>query len=179
MAKCCSSFQNPDLCRCQISREWGDGSQVAACHLLKHATAEQLKVPFEIDDIDDRRNVLMVCKGIEKAFESGRIYFVQGSTDREFCMKAWDSDVLQEAIHSGASKKIGAFVGRKLFLPRNVDPPFKRILSDHAQRSYQYALARKWITEEAVKCPDEYGSPLKDNILALTMMETQSDASRL
>jgi len=117
IAKHYSSFMHPDLCWCQISHEWGDGSKVAACHLLKHATAEHLKEQFEINDINDPKNVLMLCKGIEKAFESGRLYFVQGSTDREFYMKAWDLAVMQEAIYGGASKKIGDFVDHKLFLP--------------------------------------------------------------
>lgn len=161
-------------CKCQLSLVWGGADVVTASHLLKHATKNHLKEPFEINNINDPRNVIMLCKGIEKAFEAGRIYFVQGNSDRDFLLKVWDPSVVNEPIHVGATTTIGSLVGRSLLVPRNGEPPFKRVLSDHAQRSYKHALKKGWIEPHVVE-PVEYGSPLKDNILSITLMNTSTD----
>ena len=116
----------------------------------------------------------MLGKGIEKAFEDGRIYFVLGDTDRDFFLKIWDSSVSDEPVYDGATKKIGSLVDCKLRIPRNVDPPFKRVLSDHAQRSYKHALRMGWIEPNILE-PDGYGSPLKDNLLDITQKNTPTD----
>lgn len=147
---------------------------MTASHLLKHATKNYLKEQFEIDNINDPRNVIMLCKGIEKAFEAGRIYFVQGDSDRDFLLKVWDPSVVDESIYVGAKKTIGSLVDRRLLVPRNVEPPFKRVLSDHAQRSYNHALKKGWIEPDVAE-PVEYGSPLKNNILSITVKNTSTD----
>lgn len=63
---------------------------------------------------------------------------------------------------------------RRLLVPRNVEPPFKRVLSDHAQRSYNHALKKGWIEPDVAE-PVEYGSPLKNNILSITVKNTSTD----
>lgn len=71
---------------------------MTASHLVKNETKNHLKEQFEIDNINDPRNVIMLCKGIEKAFEAGRIYFVQGDSDRDFLLKVWDPSVVDESM---------------------------------------------------------------------------------
>ena len=172
IAKHYSVWKRTGDCRCQVSYVWGDGSKVAACHLLEHSSSNYLREKiYEIEDINDPRNVLMLCKGIEDALAKGRIYFEKGQDDRTYYMRVWDDAVRREPIHDGASETIGDVEGKKLFLPRNVDPPFKRVLNDHAQKSYESAVWRKWIDGNATR-PTEYGSPLKDNILEFTKTRT-------
>lgn len=63
---------------------------------------------------------------------------------------------------------IAMCVGKKLMIPRDVRPPFKRVLSDHAQNSYNHAVRMEWLDHSQTPAPVEYGSPLKDNVLFIT-----------
>lgn len=168
------AWKNTRDCKCQLSRVWGDKDTVTAAHLLKHATAEHMREQFDFSDINDYQNILVLAKGIEGAFEMGRIYF-EWKDDRTFILQVWDKSVLKEPIHDGAQKKIGDCVGKALLIPSGVKPPYKRVLSDHAQHSYYVAVQKKWIEETCSK-PREYGSPLKDNVLSITMKSTQSES---
>lgn len=161
-----------NLAMCQLSRQWGNSQQVTTNHLLGHKTRHHMRNIFEFDDINDKRNLLLLSKGVEKAFETGRIYF-DGEDDRTFVMKILDETVKDEFIFEGSAVTIGSLEGKKLRIPRNVDPPFKRVLSHHAQDAYRKALERGFITSDAAR-PNEYGSPLRNNMLAITQATTDS-----
>ena len=164
-----------NLVMCQLALKWGNNQQVTTSHLLKHGTRHHMRKVFEFDDINDKRNLLMLSKGVEKAFETGRIYFEGGNDDRTFIMKIFDQTVKDELIFDGSNVKIGSLEGKKLRIPKDVQPPFKRVLSHHAQDAYRKALERGFITSET-KPPIEYGSPLKDNLLDFTQAATESVA---
>ena len=166
-------WKNDGSCLCQVSRVRGNNNQVATSHLLKHATKTHMREVLEFEDINDMRNILLLSKGIDKAFEKGRIYF-EFEAERSFKMKVWDSSVVSELIFDGAhpDQTIGKYVGKYLRIPRDVEPPFKRVLSDHAQASFNHALNAGWIPENH-PAPTEYGSPLQNNILSFLRDDDQ------
>ena len=160
------------MAQCQLAKEWGNSKQVTTNHLWPHSTKHHIMDMFGIEDVNDMRNLLLLSKGVEKAFEAGQIYF-EGRDDRTFVMRILDDTVKQNPIFDGSTKPVGSLEGKQLFIPKNRDPPFKRVLSHHAQDAYKKALEKGWITKARAP-PEEYGSPLKDNMLSLTRATTDS-----
>ena len=157
----------PGRYRCQVSDEVGNGRVVAAHRLLDHSSTydAHLKEHFEIDDINSFRNTLLLAKGIKKAYKEGRACFVAGDDDETFHLQIWDDKIRNEPIFKGSNRTIGDCDGNKLSLPPRVEPPYKQVLSYHAQVSYKHALRMEWISSND-KVPNiYYSSPLKDSML--------------
>jgi len=160
---------SPGRYRCQLSDEVGGGRAVTAHRLLDHSTYyKHLKEQFDIDDINSFRNTLLLAKGIKKAYKKGRACFVAGDDDKTFHLQIWDDKLKNEPIFKGSNKTIGDCDGKKLSLPPRVEPPYKQVLSYHAQASYKHALCMEWISSND-KVPNIfYASPLKDNVLFIS-----------
>eukprot|EP01032_Pedospumella_encystans_P020711 gene20711-23525_t len=117
---------------------------VTLSHLLaRNAEAkERLSLGYGKADIENIRNSILLCKGIEEAFDHKFISFVP--TDKPFSnnrykLYIWVDAIKSEPIYEGAPQTIGSFDGRALDLTvgTNLHNPFKRALSYQAYRAFK------------------------------------------
>jgi hypothetical protein len=132
---------------------------VTAAHLLPRNAPSHILRELSINDVDNVQNNLILCKNIDKAFEEKKLCFVADSEERCFIMKIWDKRVVRTLLfdRDEEARTIGSYSGCKMRFEEG-KMPFKRVLSLHAQCSYETAKKKKWITEEEPK-PKEYGTP--------------------
>ncbi|KAJ1429309.1 hypothetical protein B484DRAFT_396449 [Ochromonadaceae sp. CCMP2298] len=117
---------------------------VTLSHLLaRNAEAkERLSLGYKKADIENIRNSILLCKGIEEAFDHKFISFVP--TDKPFSnnrykLHIWVDAIKTEPIYEGAALSIGSFDGTALDLTVGTTPhnPFKRALSYQAFRAFK------------------------------------------
>jgi len=150
--------------RCCVTQLEGDHNHVTAAHLLPRRSAPQFLKTFDMSDepmgIDCYRNIILLAKNIEAGFNDQRLCFVKNDDKTEIVLQILDPAIANEPIFPGASSTIGDYAGKPLKF-RERAGPFTRILSLHAQLSYQVAKQMTLITEEEPipeKC--KYGSPV-------------------
>jgi len=117
---------------------------VTLSHLLaRNAEAkERLSLEYKKADIENIRNTVLLCKGIEEAFDHKFISFVP--TDKPFSnnrykLHIWVDAIKTEPIYEGATLTIGSFDGASLDLSVGSAQhnPFKRALSYQAFRAFK------------------------------------------
>ncbi|KAJ1423222.1 hypothetical protein B484DRAFT_432695 [Ochromonadaceae sp. CCMP2298] len=117
---------------------------VTLSHLLaRNAEAkERLSLGYRKADIENIRNSILLCKGIEEAFDHKFISFVP--TDKPFSnnrykLHIWVDACKTDLIYEGATLTIGSFDGTALDLTVGTIPhnPFKRALSYQAFRAFK------------------------------------------
>ena len=113
-------------------------------HLLPRSAApkEYLKLGMNKSDLDCIKNTLILCKGIEEAFDRKKISFIPAdipfSAPRlKLCI--WDDRIRDKPIYECAGRTIGDFEGNLLQLNVNglQHNPFKRTLYYQAYRSFK------------------------------------------
>jgi hypothetical protein len=126
--------------KCMLSGLFIPDNQIKLAHILPRSTKAKVyrKLGMRKDDINGIRNLLLLSKNVEEAFDSMRISFVPRVNEalcREYVMHVWDDSVCEEAIHDGASTNIGDYLKVPLTLRMNetqIHEPFRRCLSYHA-----------------------------------------------
>lgn len=117
---------------------------VTVSHLLAHNAwaKERLSLGYRKADIENIRNSILLCKGIEEAFDHKFISFVP--TDKPFSsnrykLHVWVDAIRSEPIYEGAPQTIGSFDGAALDLAVGsaLHNPFKRALSFQAFRAFK------------------------------------------
>lgn len=117
---------------------------VTVSHLLAHnaEAKERLSLGYNRGDIENIRNSILLCKGIEEAFDHKFISFVP--TDKPFSnnrykMHVWVDAIRSEPIYEGAAETIGSYDGADLNLTVGAHQhnPFKRALSYQAFRAFK------------------------------------------
>eukprot|EP01039_Chlorochromonas_danica_P012210 gene12210-13897_t len=114
---------------------------IPRCATLK----ELVSLAFTFSDIDNIRNSLLLCKGIEEAFDRKRIFFVPADnpfSPNRYKLHIWDMNVKTVPIYEGAREFIGGYEGSPLILKveEHSHDPFKRALSFQAFRA-----CKRWI----------------------------------
>jgi hypothetical protein len=173
---------------CCVTGCHGFDREVDAAHILPHGSPEYWLNNFGIQDLDNLRNVVLLCKNIETAFDKLQLCFLQvNEKPGTYKLKVWDKEGLEGTIlytprnrnridgsvtledgtesvaDDKSSKLITTYDGHEFCFPEGKHP-FSKLLSYHAQESYKMALDKKWIplSEE---CPKKYGSPFDDIII--------------
>ena len=127
---------------------------VTLSHLLaRNADAkERLSLGYKKGDIENIRNTILLCKGIEEAFDHKFVSFVP--TDKPFSnnrykLHIWVDAVKSDPIYEGAALTIGSFEGAPLDLTvgASLHNPFKRTLSYQAFRAFMTWGKRFGLTE--------------------------------
>lgn len=130
---------------------------VTLSHLLPRISnaTERLSLGYKISDIENIRNTILLCKGIEEAFDHKYLSFVP--TDKPFSsnrykMQIWVDAIKSEPIYDGATQTIGSFDGAALDLTvgTRVHDPFKRALSYQAFRAF-----KKWGRDFGFELPED------------------------
>jgi len=163
--------------KCCITGICGDANQVVAGQIVPRTSWRFDPCWFDSDHIrklNGIRNILIMSKGIKKAFDEQCVCFLcVEDKPGTFKLRIWDQEVLNEPIFPGSKLTIGAFQGT-LFSFHEKSIPFTRFLSWHAQCSYKAAIVQKWITRET-EPPEEYGSPLKNDIIFCSSLESDTE----
>ena len=127
---------------------------VTLSHLLaRNAEAkERLSLGYGMADIENIRNSILLCKGIEEAFDHKFLSFVP--TDKPFSnnrykLHIWVDAIKTEPIYEGAALTIGSFDGAALDLTVGsaLHNPFKRALSYQAFRAFKMWCKGYGLTE--------------------------------
>lgn len=119
---------------------------VTVAHLLaRNAEAdERLSLGYRKADVESIRNSLLLCKGIEEAFNHKYISFEPIDTPfsrHKYKLRIWVDAVRSDPIYEGAAQTIGSFDGAPLELTvgTTMHNPFNRALSYQAFRAF-----KKW-----------------------------------
>lgn len=119
---------------------------VTLAHILaRNAEAkEMLSLGFKKADVENIRNSLLICKGIEEAFDNKFVSFVPSEepfSSNRYKLHIWVDAVRDEPIFEGSNWTIGSFDGAPLNLTVGTmsHNPFKRAMSYQAFRAF-----KKW-----------------------------------
>jgi hypothetical protein len=119
------------------------------------------------------RNLILLCNNIEQAFDNQKLCFL-AIDDRPGCfrLKIWSEQTKRDPLFDGSKQTIGDF-DRQLMRFEEGKLPYTRVMSLHAQKSYEHAISQGWI-DEGVPRPTEYGTPLKQDTIYFHEMPTMS-----
>lgn len=114
---------------------------VTLAHILpRSCTAiDRKRLDLAPSSIDSVRNCLLLCKGLEEAFDRKLISFVPTSdTDPTYVMRVWSTEAESMLIYPKSTHTIGFFKDRPLMLTQNgySHRPYNRALAYQAFRSY-------------------------------------------
>jgi hypothetical protein len=174
--ECYRNMNKTIIAKCHLTGEEGNGKEVTLAHLLPRSTAGHILKDLDVESVDDMRNVIFLCSTIEKSFDDQRLCFVCDD-HRAGCfrLKIWDEKIRNVHLLSGAHQKthdkpktIGNFENEQMVF----EEPYSRVLSMHAQESYDHPIRKRWI-ETIEPRPTVYGSPLKD-VLRFEQLATTS-----
>jgi hypothetical protein len=117
---------------------------VVLAHILPRSVSvdEQRFLGLDKFSIDNIRNTLLLCKGIEAAFDRKDLSFVPSDnpfSPNRFKMKIWNEAIKTMPIFEGSTQTIGDFddAGLNLNVGGNLHSPFRRCLSYQAFRSFK------------------------------------------
>jgi hypothetical protein len=175
------------LAQCCLTGIIGNRDVVTNAHLLPRNTPEHFLRELDIvnvdDTVDNLQNMVILCQNIDKAFEKKQLCFLVDEEDPLcFILKIWDEKVKSKLVFDKDTHKrlIGSFDGRKMRFEEG-KVPFKRVLSLHAQCSYETAKKMKWIKEDEPK-PVQYASPLdyvRDPMFRTIVQQSSTDLTRM
>ena len=128
--------------QCMVSELKPPSNQLLIlAHILPRSADFKTKELLAIGDVDCPRNFLILCKGIERAYDSKAISFVPADNPFEpnrYILKIWSSAVKNQRIYEGAAQTIGHYEGFPLNLRvgNAAHNPYKRLLSYQAYRAF-------------------------------------------
>lgn len=163
------------IAQCCLTGITGGRNKVTNAHLLPRNAPAHFLEALGFQNVDDVRNMVPLCKNIDKAFEQEQLCFLPvDEYSQSFVLKIWDPKIKNKLVfHNDPEKRtIGSYSGQKMTFEEG-KTPFTRVLSLHAQCSYETALRNKWITPDEPK-PSEYGTPLQHDTLSIRKMNERA-----
>ena len=123
--------------KCMVTGIEGNGNQVICAHLVPlksnlHTLKQELAMSAE--DLNDIKNCVFWCKGLEDAYETLKVSYVKSPLDQTLRLKIWDDSVRSIPIYAGSTHKIGDYEGKPLKLGTHII--MKRTLSYQAFHAY-------------------------------------------
>jgi hypothetical protein len=149
-------------------------NQVTCSHLFQKKWAKSRAI-INLKEINDVKNLLLLFKPIEVAFDEGRICFLWDDSTNHFKMKVLDPEIRSKTVLDLASKQfpnysytsVTSVLLNRNFAALEGSPlntgnvlPLKRCLAFHASRArYEAIHIRKWIKAEEFIIPEDAWSP--------------------
>ncbi|CAB9500215.1 expressed unknown protein [Seminavis robusta] len=156
--------ERENLVQCCITRKWGDARQVVGVRILSLSTPQGILEELNLDGgkLWDVRNTLPLLWKIQKAFVSQRLCIVSAADNAYealYRIKILDPSLAHERYRG--SKTFKSLDGDTFTLPTLSDGTscFTRLLSYHAQKSFEHAEKMNWVFLTDPR-PVVYGSPL-------------------
>ena len=158
--------------------------QVTCSHIFQRKWAKSRKI-IDLQEINDVKNLLLLFKPIEVAFDEGRICFLWDNSSNRFRMKILDPNIKGKTVLDLALRQfpnfpttnndpilmqtMAALEGNPLITGQVI--PYKRCLAFHASRArYEAIHVQKWIKAEEFTIPEDAWSP---NILETPELKSQ------
>ena len=158
--------------------------QVTCSHIFQRKWAKSRKI-IDLQEINDVKNLLLLFKPIEVAFDEGRLCFLWDDSSSQFRMKILDPNIKGKTVLDLALRQfpnfsatnmdpilmntIGILEGKPLITGQAI--PYKRCLAFHASRArYEAIHVQKWIKAEEFTIPEDAWSP---NILETPELKSQ------
>jgi hypothetical protein len=154
--------------QCMVTGLWSSFSHpVVASRILPKTTSNSVlqSLGLKRRHLNNPRNMVLLSKKIKEKYEESRLTFLlnEDAGDTElglsFRLKIWDTRIREKKICRGSKLTIGDYEGKVFRFYSDERIPFVRALSLHAQRSYERAIRKHYITADEPR-PKEYGSPL-------------------
>ena len=171
----CEVVNEKVIAKCFLTGQKGDGKKVTAAHLLPRNASIDITKQLNIT-VDEPRNVIFLCSNIEKAFDEKKLCFLANTNKPgSFTLKIWEKKTKNIPLFNGSTQRIGEFDGKSMEFPEG-KAPFSRVLSLHAQFSYQTAVRKGWV-DLGERMPEEYGSPLQDDTITIVQMHRNATST--
>jgi len=147
--------------------------QVTCSHIFQKKWAKS-RMTIDLKEINDVKNLLLLFKPIEVAFDEGRICFLWDSAVSQFRMKVLDPAIRNKSVLDLALRQFPSYstsnvdaILNSTFAVLEGNPlntsnglPYKRCLAFHASRArYEAIHIHKWIKAEDFIVPDDAWSP--------------------
>ena len=151
----CAHPTDTDLVKCMVLDAFFPRHLVRASHIWKHCTEGEGLKEFGLEprDLSNPRNGILMCNGIEQAFDVKKLCFlINRITSENLFVKVLDPALLDLALSpivcEGSITKICDIDGNQLRCPLE-NLPFRRILDFHAKCSYEKAINKGWIEQDS------------------------------
>jgi hypothetical protein len=129
----CADKKDSKKLFCQVlGRSYGS-ENVIGSHIWKHETKGEGLEDFGIaaTEIDSARNGLIMCKGVEEAFDCLRVCFLYDFTKQALVLHVADAELKNRLVMPSQSLTFGDVDGSMLRCPTG-KLPYRRLLSWHA-----------------------------------------------
>jgi hypothetical protein len=143
--------------RCMATGILQNRDLVIASHIwkqCKHGVGLP-KFGLRREDSRDPRNGLLLLRDIELKFDVKEVCFVYNPLTQQFSIKVLNPALMTVVIANSNGKTFADINDQPLQHPQN-KIPFRRLLSFHAQCSFQAALEKEWITQQVHDSFDPY-----------------------
>lgn len=103
---------NAILAKCIVTGIEGDRKKVTNAHLLPRHALKHFLDELCMPSVDDQKNMIMLCIGIDEAFANEKLCFIRDEQDPSltcFRLKIWDDRTRAKPLFHGASKTIGDY----------------------------------------------------------------------
>jgi len=140
--------KDPNMLFCMVLNRGYPRVNIRAAHIWKHATHGEGLEEFQLDasDISSERNGFLLAEAIEGAFDSKQLCFLYNPLQQNLVCCVLDPSILENYVTPSTTTKFRDIDGKPLVHPPGC-MPFRRLLSWHAQCSFNVALRRKWIDD--------------------------------
>lgn len=173
--------------KCMVLGDYFPKKNVIASHIWKRSTHGNGLEEFglRLSDVHSPRNGMLLCQGIEQAFDSKKLCFlVDRIHSEDIVIKVLDPDLLfgdsaaspsatsTLVIPEHSSLSFADINGRVLQHPSG-SYPFRRILDFHAKLCYEGAIARGWLEASAIVA-DFFDMSIDSSIPDLQLYQDES-----
>lgn len=117
-------------------------NHLRVAHIMPRSAQRKFldSITMKRNDIDSIRNLLLLCRNIEIAFDRLEISFIPSKNPfaGQFCLRIWNDRTRNTPIYDGSEKVIGDYDGAILNFTVNgkLHCPYKRALSYQAYHAY-------------------------------------------
>lgn len=141
--------------RCMLLNKWCDKRDVKLAHIVPKRKCVGDEVYLDLPPMSqlahDPYNFLVLSSPVEEAFDNRQACFVQ-DFKRRFIFHLLDKSTASKPV---GRTTLGKLHGRKLKLPKNVQP-YARLLGHHALCTFRNAHSQGWINDEEFQTIEDY-----------------------
>lgn len=165
-----------DQVYCMVLNRSYPRNQVRATHIWKASTFGDGLTEFGLkkEDVSSPQNGLLLAEGIEQAFNNKEVCFVWNPLQQHLQLLVLNPDLMNQCVFPSRSKTFRDIHNSRLHHPPG-KLPFRRLISWHASRSYQYARNRNWIDDEAFEQFNDF-SDLSENASNPEFLDEELDS---
>ena len=171
-------FENMDIpvfgrnfrTKCLVTGHIGIGDEVKLAHILPRDSFDPMftYVGLDPNDRDQPRNTMLLAETLESAFNQMQISFCETREsincpqvrERQFRVTVWDRNILNKPLWTGSQHTVAEYEDHVFSFPPGKEP-FTRLLSWHAQESYDNAVMEGWISSQYCERPLPFGTPVR------------------